>query len=325
MTQAPTLPPLNAASRFGSWKLWAFDIVAVLLAAAIGYGCLLYFSGNVKFVLFAVIAALFLIASFFSFLFNKDARRQSIVALAQMLAFLGFFYAVKISALLSAFAILVIFYFLAQRGARSIFENNLKFKLGPVARTYMKKIFVGFALAAIILYLPQWDGSNVFVSQDRFQRWYDSFTAIGQRFQVGVDLTASVGVFAESVVRTQLMNNSQFRALPSNQQAQLVQNGIRELITNMSKNLGFTLSPEMSLAESFYRYLVNLFDSFRKQFGDSFLAAWAAALFVIIWSVGTLLIWAVVIAAYLLFEMLAAFNVVYVSGETRTKEIVQLS
>lgn len=322
--QAPTPQPLNV-SRFGHWKLWIFDILSVLLAAAVGYGSLLYFSGGANFVLFASAAALFLIASFFSFLLDKDRRRQSIVAFAQMFAFLGFFYTVKISALLSAFGILIVFYFLGQHGARAISENNLKFKLGPVARTYMKKIFVGFALAAIVLYLPQWNSGNVFIPQPQFQKWYDGFAAVSERFHIGLDLTASAGVFAESVVRAQLVNNAQFRALSASEQSKIVQKGIGELMANMSKNLGFTLTPEMPLAESFYRYLLSMFTNFKNQFGESFLAAWAVALFVIVWSVGTLMIWAVVAAAYLFFEIFAAFNVIYISGESRTKEIVQLS
>ena len=322
--QAPTPPPLSV-SKFGPWKLWVFDILSVLLAAAIGYGSVLYFSGGANFTLFATVAALFLITGFFSFLLTRERRRQGIVALLQILAFLGFFYTVRIPVLLSAFGILVVFYFLAQYGARSISENNLKFKLGPVARAYMKKIFIGFALAAIVLYLPQWNSGNVFVPQPQFQKWYDGFAAVSQRFYTGLDLGASVGTFAESIVRTQLANNIQFRELPASEQNQLVQKGVKEIIANMSKNLGFTLTPEMPLAESFYRYLLNLFTNFKKQFGDSFLAAWAVALFVIVWSVGTLLMWAVVIATYIFFEIFSAFNVVYISGESRTKEIIELS
>jgi Ca2+/Na+ antiporter len=295
------------------------------LAAAVGYGSVLYFSGGANFTLFAVVAALFLITGFFSFLLTRETRRQRVVALLQILAFLAFFYSVKMSAILSAFGILVVFYFLAQHGASSISENNLKFRLGLVARAYMKKIFIGFALAAIVLYLPQWNSGNVFVPQPQFQRWYDGFASVSGRFYAGLDLAASVGTFAESIVRGQLDNNSQFRSLPANQQDQLVQKGVAELMTNMSKNLGFTLTPQMPLAESFYRYLLNLFTSFKKQFGDSFLAAWAVALFVIVWSVGTLLIWAVIIATYIFFEIFSAFNIVYISGESRTKEIVQIS
>lgn len=302
-----------------------FDILAVLLAAAIGYGSVLYFSGGANFTLFAIVAALFLIASFFSFLLSRERKRQGIVALLQILAFLGFFYTVRMPVLLSAFGILVVFYFLAQYGARSISENSLKFKLGPVARAYMKKIFIGFALAAIVLYLPQWNSGNIFVPQPQFQKWYDGFAAVSQRFYTGLDFTASAGTFAESIVRAQLANNSQFRELPASEQNQIVQKGVKELMANMSKNLGFALTPEMPLAESFYRYLLNLFTNFKKQFGDSFLAAWAVALFVIVWSVGTLLMWAVVIATYLFFEIFSAFNVVYISGESRTKEIVQIS
>lgn len=302
-----------------------FDILSVLLAATVGYGCLLYFSGGASFILFAIVAALFLIASFFSSFLAGERNHRNIVALLQILVFLGFFYTIRIPVLLSAFGILVVFYFLAQHGARSIYENSLKFKLGPVARTYMKRLFIGFALAAIVLYLPQWNSGNVFVPQPQFQKWYDGFAAVSRRFYAGIDLTASVGTFAETIVRTQLGTNSQFQALATNLQNEAVQKGVRELMANMSKNLGFTLTPEMPLAESFYRYLLNLLTNFKKQFGDSFLAAWAVALFVIVWSVGTVLIWAVVIVAYIFFEIFLAFNIVHIAGESRTKEIVELS
>lgn len=302
-----------------------FDALAVILAAAVGYGCLLYFSGAVNFLLFASAAALFMVMSFFSYLFAKDRPHRMISACLQIFAFLIFFYSVKVSALLSALGILVVFYLFAQHGAYAAFENSLKFKFGPVARAYMKKIFVGFALAAIVLYLPQWQSNNVFIPQPKFQQWYDGFASLSQRFYLGVDLTASVGTFAESIVGAQLSTNPQFSALSLNQQKDVLRKGVEELMANMSKNLGFKLTANMSLSESFYRYLVNLFTNFKNQFGDSFLAVWAVVLFVIVWSTGTLLMWLVVLAGYLLFELFSAFNIVHIGGESRIKEIVELS
>jgi hypothetical protein len=307
------------------WKLVIFDTVSILLAAALGYGCLLYFSGGVNFILFASAAALFLVMSFFSHLFARERRHRMASACLQIFAFLVFFYSVEMPALLSALGILVVFYLFAQYSANSVFENSLKFKFGSVARAYMKKIFIGFALAAIVLYLPQWNSNNVFIPQPKFQQWYDGLASLSQKFYVGVDLTASVGTFAESIVGAQLSTNSQFRALPLAQQKDVLQKGVQELMINMSKSLGFKLTADMSLSESFYRYLVNLFASFKNQFGGSFLAVWAVVLFVIVWSTGTLLMWLVVLAGYLLFELFSAFNIVHMGGETRTKEIVELS
>jgi len=295
------------------------------LAAATGYGCLLYFSGGANFILFAAAAALFLIASFSSFLLTRDRMHRNIVVILQILAFLGFFYSVKIPVLLSALGILLVFYIMAQQSVLRLSENSLKFRPGALSKAYMKKIFIGFALAAIVLYLPQWDSGTVFVSQKQFQKWYDGFAAVSQRFYAGLDLTASAGTFAEGVIRAQLANNNQFAQLAAGEQEQVVKKGVAEFIANMSKNLGFTLTPEMSLSESVYKYLLTMFTNFKTQFGDSFLAAWAVALFVIVWSVGTIVIWIVSFITYLIFEMFLAFNVVHVAGETRTKEVVEIS
>src|SRR5882724_157796 len=59
-------PVLGAPSfeRQRSWKHLVFDILAVLFAAAVGYACLLYFSGGISFPFFLALAALFLLASF---------------------------------------------------------------------------------------------------------------------------------------------------------------------------------------------------------------------------------------------------------------------
>lgn len=319
----PQLPKVHRLST--SWKLAIFDALSVLLAAAVGYGCLLYFSGAANFILFASAAALFLVMSFFGYLFTADRNRRLISAAAQIFAFLIFFYSVKISALLSALGILVVFYLFAQHSARVISDNSIKFKFGSVARAYMKKLFLGFALAAIVLYLPQWNAGNIFVPQPKFQQWYDGFASLSQKFYVGVDFTASVGTFAESIVNAQLSTNSQFHALPLGQQKDVVRKGVEELMTNMSKNLGFKLTSNMPLSESLYLYLLNLFTNFKNQFGDSFLAVWAVVLFVIVWSTGTLVMGLVVFVAYLLFEFFSAFNIVHMAGETRTKEIVELS
>lgn len=327
-TTATPLPPKTdsqGSETSWNWKLLAFEILAVLLAAAAGYLCLLYFSGGANLIVFAAVAALFLITSFFSFLFARGHRRRRIVAILQMLAFLAFFYAVKPTALLSALGVLIIAYFWATYGAYLILDNSLKFRLGLVARVYMKRLFIGFALAAILLYLPQWNSGNVFIPQPKFQKWYDGFASISQRFYTGADLKANVGVFAENIARTQLSTNSQFRSLPAKDQEQIVQKSARELIANTSKSLGISLGPEMPLAEAFYKYLVNFLTGLKTQFGDSFLAAWAVALFVIVLSIGTLMIWAVVVLTYLLFEFFAAFNIVHIAGEASTKEIVELS
>jgi len=319
------MPAPQAPSAPKNWKLLVFEALAVLLAGAVGYGCLLYFSGGVNFLLFAVTAACFLLASFFSFLFARDRRRRMIAAFLQILAFLAFFYAAGFGVLCSAFGILVVFYFLAGRRADALAENSLKFKLGPLARAYMKKIFLGFAVAAIILYLPQWNSGTIFVPQPQFQRWYEGFANIGEKFHAGINFRSSVGAFAENIVRVQLSTNPQFDQLPAAEKEKVVRKAVQEMVSNTGKNAGIALTADMPLAEAFYRYLFNLFSSFKTQFGDSFLAAWAVALFVIVWSVGSLVIWLVVAAAYLLFELFAAFNLVHIAGEACTKEVIQLS
>lgn len=306
-------------------KLAAFDAVAVVLAGIIGYSCLLYLSGGVNFVLFVVLAALFLLASFFSFLLAWDPRRRAVVALLQALAFLGFFYAVNPSALAAAFLILVVFYFMGSRESRLLAENSVKFHLRPVARAYMKKLFLGLAIAVIILYLPQGSSGNVFISRERFQQWYNGTAELVQRFYSGIDLDSSVGAFTEDIVRRQVSFDPQFQALPADQREEAIRQGARELVSSTARDIGFVLTPEMPLAEAFYKYLMERFVDFQEQFGQSFLVVWGVALFAIVWSLGTIFIWLVIGAAFIIYELLAALNIVRVVGETRTKEIVELT
>lgn len=332
-TPTPPLPPRSSVRYdeggvVGSgrnWKLIVFDVIAVLLAAAAGYSCLLYFAGDIKLSFFVAIVAIFLMASFFTFLLAPGQRRRAISALPQILAFLAFFYATTPAVILSAFGVLVIFYSLAIQGTNAEMENSIKFRLFSLARGYMKKVFIGFALAAILLYLPQWDGGNVFVPQERFRQWYEGFANFSQSFYPRADLKADVGAFAEDIARSQLATNEQFNSLSAREQDMVVQRASQELISNTSKSIGLPLVPEMPLVDAFYEYILNFLNSLKTQFGDSFVAAWAVTLFVIVFSLGTLMIWALSIVSYLFFELLSAFNVVHTAGEPKTKEIVELS
>jgi hypothetical protein len=324
----PAPAPKFSSGSFGSgfsWKLIVFDVLAVILAAALGYSCLLYFAGGINFILFLVLAALFLLASFFAFLLTPDPRRRLVVAFLQMLAFLVFFYAVKPSTIAAAALILAVFYFMGSRESRGLAENSLKFRMRPVARAYMKKIFLGLAIAVIILYLPQGSSGNVFVSRERFQQWYNGTTELVERFYSGIDLGSSVGAFTEDIVRAQVSFDPQFQALPPDLQEEAIRQGARELVSSTARDIGFVLTPEMPLAEAFYKYLLERFTEFREQFGQSFTVVWGVALFAIVWSLGTVFIWIVIGFALIVYELLAALNIVRVVGETRTKEIVQLS
>ena len=328
-TQTPVLPDLGPSpktlARRRTLKLLAFDLLSAGSAAALGYACAGYFVGTAGLTTLGIALAAFLIFGFFDFLLSSGfGRRMGLLAI-QAVAFLGWFAAGRTPAVLgSAAAALIVFFFIADRAAAAALENGLKFRLWPVARAYMKKIFIGLSLAAIILYVPLWQSDGALIPEGQFTSWYQNFAGFANRFYTNLDFKNSVGSFAQSIARMELSNNDQFKALSAGAQDTAISFAGNALVTSAAKSIGFSLTPDTPLADAFYKYFMSMLEKFRTQLGDSFIAAWAIGVFVIVWSIGTIFVWFVILAAYVFYELFSALSVLHLAGETRTKEVVEL-
>lgn len=314
----PPTPP-------GYYKGIALDICAVGIALFSGYLLKLFLDYRQFFFPFLGGVLLFLIISFFGALLIDGWRRRAVTHLLQSAAFVSWFYALPIEYVSLAGGALFLFLLWGSGLGRAEIANTIEFKFLKIARPVMTKLVTGIALAAIFLYLPTWNVQDIFISQSRFEALYNSIAKTGNVLYDKVNFSSTIGDFVRGIAKTQLSQNALFASFPPEAQNKVLEEGVSRLLSGAEKSLGIPLSPQMSVAEVLYEYTVSLLDKWRTKLGPTFLAIWAVAVFLIARSVGVLFVWLALLVAYLIFELLSAFDIIHISGESRTREIVEFS
>lgn len=301
-------------------KLAAIETLAVLLSGAAGYCYLLYLAGHARAGFFIAALGAFFAVSFLGTLFAPSLRHRAAIILLETAAFLSFFYDMKATVLSIAFAVMIVFSLWGERHSRNDTANMVQFRFLRSARLKMAKLFTGILLGAMILFFPQWQEANVFISEGRFERYYTGVAERLNRVYAKLDFTDPIGEFARSLARTNLEGDPRFRELPPDLQDRAFDAAAGEFIATAERNLDIDITSEMTLGQVIYRYLANLLEGWRTKFGDSFLVLSAVTIFVLARGAGAVFIWITLYAAYFFYKALVAWEVIGVTEETKTQE-----
>lgn len=316
--EKPSLPP-------GFYKGISLDVIAVAVALFSGY-FLKLFLGYRQFLIPLILGALlFLVVSFFGTLLIEGWKRRAFVHLLQSIAFVSWFYTDPPKFVLLAGGALFLFLIWGSGLGRGEIANTIEFKFLRIAKPVMTKLVTGMALAAVLLYIPTWNIKDIFISQDNFESMYNRIAQMGNVVYNKVNFSATLGDFVRSIAKLQLSQNSLFGVLPPDVQDKAIDKSVSQIIDSAEKSIGIPISPQMSIGQVLYAYIVSLLERWKDKLGPTFVAIWAVVVFLIARSLGIIFVWVALLVAYLLYEVLSAFNVIHIAGETRTRELIEFS
>lgn len=319
------VPATRVVRPRGFYKSIVFDALTVISAVGVSYLYRRYLGGTASTLLLMGGLALFSIFSALQIFVTKEFSRRSFVMVLQVIALVSFFWSWPIQTLGSLILLLLFFLAWGELKSRRELHNGLSIRFFKVVRPQFTKLTTAVVLMFLILYLPQWDTKNIFVSEKNFEYVFSWATGIVNNFYPELDFSSSVGNLMKSVTRLQVGGTSAFLNLPTNVREQVIDQGARQLLENVRKSVGFVLEEGQSTTEVFYGLALETLKGWHERFGGGFVAAWVVVAFLVIRGFGTLFYWAVSALAFLVYQLFLAMDILRVTGESRTHEVIEFS
>lgn len=307
----------------GFWRLAVLDFASILSALLLGYSYFQYVAGVLSYWYLAGAFLFFSAASIIqAFVARNATRRTTVIAVeAAAITVPAVFYS-GILVVLLAWFIVFLFLLMGYFGSRAEMRNEVEIQFFKASRSMEGKLVTGVLLAMIILYVPQAQGNQLFMSQPNFDMVYGWAANFVENFYPGAGLNGSFGAFSMSLAKAELANNSAFAALSPEQQANALSQASANLSATVAKATGVAPAANEPVSNILYRYLVSLIMGLRNQFQQEFVLAWIILLFLVLRTVGVFAVWAAQLVALVVYEVLLASNFMHIEEETQTKEIV---
>lgn len=318
--------PAERIVRPGGFYLSIFwDILSVGLAVLTSWAYHRYLVMESSLWMPAVAAFVFALFSIFPMLMTKSRNRRIGVSIAQVAGLMSFFWYEPVLLLVSVGTASVFFVLWGDYASRDLLRNGLNFKFSRVTSPYVNKLITAITFLAVMLFLPQWQAEQGFLSRPNFQYVFEYSANFVNQFYPELKLKSTFGEFAKSFVRLQYKGNPVFEQMPTSAKEKAVADASVQFQEGMQRSWNMELSEGASLGDIFYQYLIQLFEKWRGNFGERFLAAWAIAMFFIVRAGGFIASLVIGSLGYFFFQLLLAMDVIHLYGESAMQEQLEYS
>ncbi len=303
------------------WKTLTFGVFAVISAGAFGYAFAIFLAGGS----FWWVAAALMVWSATSVVLGfiqKNGKERFIIALLESIALVAFFYTVAWQAL-TITGVFVLFCLLwGYFSVRSELNNTLEVRFFTASGKVVGKVVTAAIIFVIIMYgsLANNNGS-LFVSEGVFNSFFNWTAIFVDKFYPTIPITGSFGDFAQGIARLQLKDNPAFTSLPLTEQNQTIADSAQQFMR------GFTTSTNaatMPTSNVFYDYISNMLSNLQNRYNDLFIGGWGLLLFLILRSIGIIVVWVGQFGALILYEILLAAGFMKINERTATKETIEI-
>lgn len=307
----------------GAYKSIALDVLSILAAFVLGYSYREYLADGMSLWIVAGAFLVFGAISALQALLCKKAGRRAFIVLCEVVTLGLFFYAFEWRFLLTAAACAFILFFWGYLGSRSEIDYGMNFRPFKATKSVVGKVMTGTILFMIVIYIPLWNQSSVFIPQKSFNAFFDWGAGVIDAFYPKISLSGSLGDFVNNIARTQLETVASFRSLSSENQSMLITQSATSIIDNLSKNIGVNLQPADTISATIYQFITKTLTGWENRFQGAFFAGWGVVLFFVARSVGIIFVWIDQLFVFIVYEILLAVRFIRVKEEPRTKEIIE--
>lgn len=298
------------------------DLVTVILALVTGWLFKGVLAGTSGFVPVLISAAIFVALSSLNTLLKKDFAHRGGVIAVEALAFSLMFWGLPLWILVSVFLVMFILLLWGALSGRAEMENSLEIRFFRITRRPLSQTITALSVVAILLYVPQWQNKEDFISQKSFDSIFATSRGVAGRLYPEFNFNSDMNALAQSLAQTKLNENSQYKLLPPAVKEGLVEKTSVEVVKSLGDNLGLELTGEEDIGTVLYRYISKWLDSWRTKLGSTFLVLWSILAFLFIRGIGTLLGYFVAFLAYVIYHILLIMDVIKIDSELQPQEIV---
>lgn len=318
-------PGIKVIHPRGLYNAIAVDVLAILTALASSYTFRQYLDNRIA--AFAPLLALTLFAaiSALSIFLIKSYRERLLVLAVQTVAFLTFFYDQGTSLLTAAALILFFFFLWGEIASRRELGSLIQVGFFRISKLQLKRVATGVVLVTLIFYLPAWATQSEPISPGTFRIFFDWAGGLTSSFYPGIKFTSSFEDLVTSLIHLQYKDDSQFQSLNPDVQDQLIKDRVTQFANQLKKTSGLTIDPAQAADQTLYQLLVASVHDWRNSYGIGFIIASALAFFFLIQGIGIVFQWFAIMVAFVFYQLLLAFNVIHIAGETRTRETIEFS
>ena len=310
------------------------SIVKIVILAAIGtiaffsFGLFLklFFSGgNFNFLLISIFSvsiflAIFLLQSFFI----KNFLSAAFVVFFECLGLFASFYDMIFNLMIIGSAVFVlIVLFWANQSGRMETRNMIKISFRKIGKAVLPKTIAAIILFSSVVYVSA-DEKEFFISQSNFEKIMLPAAAITKKIYPIVDLSLPIKELAVSLASEEAGKIPNFELLPKSERAKIVNQSSKEMEDAISSFFGGEINTALNIYQISYESAVKKFNEFSKEIQSMILIGVAFMIFLTLEGLAWPFRLIITFLAYIIYEILLAFEFATVSLEGISKETVVL-
>ena len=313
--------PLEKASMpRGFYKAIILDALSVISAGVFSYSYYAYLGGNASFWFPTIVLSFFVIFSTLETILIKDLKRRTVIALLEVIALFTFFYTLPDGLLVTAMGVTLLFSIWGEINARTEISNTMEPNYFKVAKARGAKLVSAIVLMVIIIYFPKFNIRDNFISRATFDGFFDWTSSVIEKIYPGINLKSTVGDLADSLAESETQKIPGFNALPVPIQEKTTQEASKNVLQNISVKMKTDIKPDDNVMDVAYKIAASQIEKLKNDHSPQFRLGWTILLFLIIRSIGVVIVPVLAIVIAILIHLLIAMNFIFVAGETRTKE-----
>ena len=277
---------------------------------------------------FAILLSAFfavIIVSALEALLEKSAWRRIGISIIEALAFFVPLYTQSPQLLGISAAIVFIFFMAGYAQCRSELNHSIIFRFFPSTHGVAAKTVTALLLVGVILYIPRIGSGSIFINESGFTVIFNWAAGIAGNFYPNLSLTGSLADFSASVAKESFSGNAAFAAMSSGDQTATLSAAASAIEENFSKFFVATSTPSSMMSDVAYRSIEATLQMWRARSFFWFSLAWGAAVFLILRTIGVVVVWIGQFFAMIAYELLLAAGVIRITEEAQTKEVIGFS
>ncbi len=306
------------------YKPLVFDVLTVLSAVVVSYFYKGFLAGGTSWLTMAVVLAVFYAFSSLQIFFTKSFGRRFSILVLEAIALVSFFYDLQPNFLLLAMGIVLVFLLWGEIASRYEYENGVKIKFFRVIKPVFRKITTALILLFLLLYIPHWNSGSIFISQDVFKSVYDPAANFAHTLYPQLDFTSTIDKLATDVTKQELQNDPAYQKLSSAEQDNEVRNSVDQFFKKYNMD---NMATPITVGEPTYKVAYDVIfynlNKWHAQSGDAFIAIWAIVVFFLLRGIAAIFWWIASLIAFLIYEILLAFDFMHIAGENVTHEVIE--
>jgi hypothetical protein len=317
---------VTAERRSELWKSLVLEVFAVGFAGLFGYFFASYLIATHSFWWVLVSLLLWGAAEVMVGLLEKSFKRRLLFMVIESVALVIFFHVYPWPSLAVMAIVAFLFLTWGHVSLRRELRNTIEIRFFTASGKVVGKIVTIAVIFMVLMYaLFTTTSGSFFISENGFSVFFNLTSGFFNDFYPTIPLNTSFGDFAQAVAHVELIGNAEFQNLTPNEQNLALSQSTNDIITSFASSTAPSgvVTASTPTENAFYEFLSSFAWKLQSRFNELFTGGWGVILFLILRSVGIIVVWIGQLVAMIFYELLLAAGFMKIKEESATKEILE--